>query len=448
MQTQEKEFTTAALISLAVPIVLEAVLNIITGMIDSVMVSSAGTEAVSGIALVDPLMVLLAVSFYAIASGGAAVTSQYIGSRDMEKAKSSARQLLYVTVFVIVALCLGIVWFIPQILNLVYGDVEAAVFENARAYFYFVLPGMPCLAVATVCTALMRCIGKSKLGFYLSLGASLLNIAGNAVLIYIFRLGAAGAAIATTFSRLVWAVVAMVTVHNKQLPVYFEKLLQFRFDFPVMGRVVKLGAANGLESGLFEVGRVLVSRLIASFGTVFIAAQYVASTICNVGWTMVCSLGTVILFVVGQCIGAAKPEQAKNYTKKMILIANVMVWGFFGLVFLLRYALVGLFSFEKETLMVAGHYTGLGALVAIVTFYGCAFVPVSAFRAAGDVKYSVTLAIFSMFAFRVGLSYLLNALFDLGLYSVWIGMGVDWAFRSIHNVIHFHRGKWLTKKLI
>lgn len=281
-----------------------------------------------------------------------------------------------------------------------------------------------------------------------SLGASFLNIAGNAVMIYIFRLGAAGAAIATTFSRLVWAVVAMVIVHNKRLPVYFEKLLQFRFDFPVMKQVVRLGAANGLESGLFEVGRVLVSRLVASFGTVFIAAHYVASTVCNVGWTMVCSLGTVILFVVGQCIGAGKPEQAKEYTKKMIIIANVMVWVFFGLVFLLRYFVVGLFDFEKETLAVAGHYTGLGALVAIVTFYGCAFVPVSAFRAAGDVKYSVTLAIFSMFAFRVGLSYLLNALFDLGLYSVWIGMGVDWTFRSVHNVIHFHRGKWLTKKLI
>ena len=448
MQVQKKEFTTGALISLAVPIVLEAVLMIITGMIDSVMVSSAGTAAVSGIALVDPLMVLVAVSFYAIAAGGAAVTSQYIGSRDMEKAKTSARQLLYLTLFVILSICFVIFWFVPQILKLVYGVIEQAVFENAKAYFYFCLPGLPFLATATVCTALMRCMGKSKLAFYLAIGASLVNIAGNAVLIYGFELGAAGAAIATTFSRAVWAVVTMIILHDKKLPVYFEKLLRFELDFSIMGRVMKIGAANGLESGLFEVGRVLVGRLVASFGTVFIAAQYVASTICNIGWNMVCSLGTVLLFVVGQCIGAGKPEQAKSYSKKMIVIGNIMVLVYFGLVFLLRQPLASLFDFEQETLSVAGRFTGLGALVAIVTFYGCAFVPVSAFRAAGDVKYSVTLAIFSMFAFRVGLSYLLNALLDLGLYSVWIGMGVDWIFRSVHNIIHFHRGKWLTKKLI
>lgn len=448
MQTEKKEFTTAALISLAVPIILEAVLWIITGMIDGVMVSSAGAAAVSGIALVDRLMVFLAVSFYAIAAGGAVVTSQYIGNRDFEKAKVSARQLLYVTVFVIVSLCLVIIWFVPQILNLVYGDVEQAVFESAKAYFYYVLPGMPCLAVATVCTALMRTMGKSKLGFYLALGASVLNILCNGVLIYGFRLDAAGAAIATTFSRLVWAVVAMIILHNKNLPVYFEKLLHIRLDFPVMKSVMKLGAANGLESGLSQFGGVLVTSLVATFGTTLIAANYVATTICNIGWSMVDALATVLLFVVGQCIGAGKTEQAKEYTKKLLIAGNAMMLVFFGLVFLLRQPLVSLFEFEKETLDVAAHFTGLGALLTIFTIYGCAYVPISAFRATGEVKYGAVLTVVSIVVFRVGFSYLLHYLFHLGLYSVWIGMGADWLFRSALNIRHFRKGKWLTKKAI
>ncbi len=448
MQSSKKEFTTKALINLAVPIILEAVLWIITGMIDAVMVSTAGAAAVSGIALVDRLMVFLAVSFYALAAGGAVVTSQYIGSRDFEKARVSARQLFYVTVFVIVSLCLVIVWFIPQILSLVYGNIERDVFESAKAYFLYVLPGMPCLAVATVCTALMRTMGKSKLGFYLAFGASVLNILCNAVLIYGFHLNAAGAAIATTVSRFVWAVVAMVILHNKNLPVYFEKLLHIRLDIPVMKSVLKLGAANGLESGLAQFGGVLVSSLVATFGTMMIAANYVATTICNIGWSMVDALATVLLFVVGQCIGAGKTRQAKDYAKKLIIAGNGMMLVFFGLVFLLRQPLAGLFEFEQETLTMAVHFTGLGALLTIATLYGCAYVPVSAFRASGEVKYGAVLTVVSVVVFRVGFSYLLHWVFHLGLYSVWIGMGADWLFRTVLNLIHFHQEKWLTKKVI
>lgn len=441
-------FTNKALVSLAVPIIIESVLAIITGMADSTMVSSAGEAAVSGISLVDQLFILLVMVFSAIASGGVVVTAQYIGNQDFKKARTSARQLLYATTAIALVITLSVVGLIPQVLHLVYGELEPEVFENAKVYFFYAILGMPFLAVASSCTALLRTMSHSKLALLLALGANILNVAGNAILIFGFKLGAAGAAIATTFSRVVWATVAMIILHNRNLPVYFDHLLKFRMDWDVMGRVMKIGVANGLENGLFQVGKLLVARLVSTFGTVFIAANYVANTLCNIGWTIVGSLGTVLLTVVGQCIGAREPEQAKAYTKKFLILSHIMVIVLFGSVFLLRHQLVRLFDFGPEALDACAYFAGVGAIFTICSFYGSAFVPVAAFRSAGDVRYAVILAVGSMFTFRVGLSYLLNHLLELGLLSVWIGMWADWFCRAILNTIHFRRGKWAHKRLI
>lgn len=441
-------FSNRALVSLSVPIAIDAVLAIFTGMVDTAMVSSAGEAAVSGISLVDSLFLLFVTAFSAIASGGVVVTAQYIGNQDREKAKKSANQLLYAATFIALLITLATLFFIPQILHMVYGELETAVFESAREYFFFTLLGMPFLAVASSCTALLRTMSRSKLALFLALGANVLNMGGNAILIYGFDMGAAGAAISTSVSRVVWAVVAMCFMHSRKLPVYFENLLKFRLDFDVMRRVLRIGVANGLESGLFQVGKLLVASLVSSFGTIAIAANSIANTLCNIGWTIVGSFSTVLLTVVGQCIGADEQEQAKAYTKKILKLGHVLVFVLFGSVFLLRHQLVGLFDFGPEALEASAYYTGVGALLTIAALYANAFLPVAAFRAAGDVRYAVILAVGSMFTFRVGLSYLLNALFDMGLMAVWIGMWADWTCRGILNTLRFRSNKWLHKKVI
>ena len=441
-------FSNRALVSLSVPIVLDAILAIFTGMVDTAMVSSAGEAAVSAISLIDQLFLLFVTVFSAIASGGVVITAQYIGSGDLKKARSSANQLLYASTFLALFITVAAIGFIPQIIRLVYGQLEDAVFENAKAYFFYVLLGMPFLAVASACTALLRTMQRSRLALFLAIGTNIINIGGNATLIFGFKMGAAGAAISTTVSRIIWAVVAMCFMHKRVLPVYFEKLLKFRLDFDVMRRVLKVGTANGLESGLFQVGKLLVASLVSSFGTISIAAYSVASTLGNIGWTTVGSLGTVLLTVVGQCIGADKPEQAKYYAKRFIVLGHILVVVLFGSVFLLRHQLVRLFSFGPEALELSAYYTGAVALFTIGAFYGSAFLPVAAFRSAGDVRYAVVMAVSTMFVFRVGLSYLLNAVTDLGLMCVWLGMYADWTCRTILNTFRFRNGKWLTKKLI
>ena len=442
-------FSNRALVGLMIPIILDALLSIIAGMVDSAMVSSAGEAAVSAVSLVDSINILFISMFASIAVGGSVVTTQYVGSRNYKQGCISANQLFYAGLTISTVLMLVLLALKEPILHKVYGHIEADVLENALTYFSITLIGYPFSAVGNASTAILRSMGKNRQAVTTTIAFNVINVIGNATLIYGFHLGVAGAAISTTFSRMVFAVWSVSLAHSKKLPVHFSKLLHIRLDFDIMRRVLRIGLTNGMESSMFHIGKILISSLVSSFGTIFIAANSVSFTINNIGWTIVGSMGTVLLTVVGQCIGAGEPDQAKRYTKKLLTVATVFLFVMFSFVFLMRHHLVRLFDFSQEALEVSAYYTGVYALLSMVALYSFSFVPMSAFRAAGDIRYAVTLSIFSMFAFRVASCYVLNALFpSLGLMCVCLGMALDWAFRAVCNIRRYRSGKWLHKKLI
>ncbi len=441
-------FSNRALVNLTIPIALNSLMAILMGMADSVMVSSAGAAAVSAVSLVDAINNVFTTAFDAIPIGGSVVTSQYIGARQYEKAKASVRQILY-SGFAIAVICMALLLcFRKQMLNLIYGTIEQDVFDNAVTYFTLTLIGFPFLVIGCTSTATLRAMAKNRQAVTITITANILNVIGNAILIYGFHMGVAGAAIATTLSRVVWCVWGIFAIQSKKLPIQVGKILPLRLDWDIMKRVLRVGTTNGFENALFYVGRLLVSSLIASLGTVYIAAYSLASNLNNFGWTMVSAFTLTSMTVVGQCVGAGKKEQAKQNAKKLLFAATVTTVVCFSLIAIFSNQLVSLYNLTPEELAVAAYHTRFAAILTICTGYSMCFVPMGAFRSAGDIRYPVIVTTSTMFIFRVGLSYLLCYVFHLGLMSVWIGMATDWLCRTILNSIHFTRGKWLEQKLI
>lgn len=441
-------FTNKALVSLAVPIVLDSFLAILAGLVDAAMVSTAGEAAVSAISLVDNINMLFIYLMSAMATGGAVVTAQYIGSRNISKAKIAANQLMYISLAVSLAIMLPMLLLAPAVVKLVYGQIEADVFEHCKTYFFYILIGYPFFAIGTSCSALMRSMAKSKPALFVAAAVNVVNVIGNAILIYGFKMGVTGAAVSTTLSRVIWAAVSMWMLHSKNLAVHFDKLFKFKIDFDIMRRVTNIGMANGLENSLFQLGKILVSSLISTFGTIAIAANSVANTVLTIGWNTIGALGTTLLTVVGQCVGADEYGQARIYTKKIANFGLIVVVTLFGSIFLLRNQIVGLFSFGPEALAESAKFVGIGALLTIGSVYAWSFMPMHAFRAAGDTRYALVLSVSSMFTFRVALSYLLGAYLKMGLLGVWLGMWADWVCRTVFNIARFKNGKWLNKKVI
>ncbi len=441
-------FSNRALINLGVPIALNSLMAIFMGMADSVMVSSAGVAAVSAVSLVDAVNNVFTTSFDAIPIGGSIVTSQYIGARQYEKAKESVRQILYSGVMIALVCMTLLLCFRKQVLNLIYGTIEQDVFDHAVTYFTLTLISFPFLVTGCTATATLRAMAKSRQAVTITITVNLLNVVGNAILIYGFKMGVAGAAISTTFGRIVWCIWGLLAMRSKKLPMQIKNIFPIRVNWDTMKRVLRVGTTSGMENGLFYVGRLAVSSLVASLGTIYVAAYSLASTLNNFGWVMLGTFTTTSMTVVGQCVGAGEKGQAKQNAKKLLMASTVTMLATFSLVFLFRNQLVRLYDLTPEELDVAAYYTGVAALLTIFTGYSMSFVPMGMFRAAGDIRYPMAVTLTTMAVFRVGLSYLLCLGFGLGLMGVWLGMAADWLCRTILNTIHFCRGKWLDKKLI
>ena len=451
METASKRaplFSNRALLNLGVPLALNSLMAIFMGMADSVMVSSAGATAVSAVSIVDAVNNVFVTVSDSIPTGGSVVTSQYIGARQQEKAKESIRQILYSGIIIATFLMVLLLCLRKQVLRLIYGSIETAVFNQAVTYFTIILLSFPFLVAGCTATATLRSMAKSRLAVTITISANIINVIGNAILIYGFDLGVAGAAISTVFGRIVWCIWGLMALRSEKLPVKLEKVFPVRIHWDIMKRVLRVGLGTGFENSLLHIGRLALSSLSASFGTIYIAAYSLSNTLNNFGWVMITAVTTTAMTVVGQCIGAGEKDQARQYAKKLLTVGCCIMLTMFSLIFLLRHQLVSMYQLTPEELEVAAYNTGILAILTMCSCYFMAFTPMGIFRAAGDMHYPVIVACSAMVFFRVGLSYLLCYGFQMGLMGIWLGMSADWAFRSVCNTVHFLRGKWLDKKLI
>ena len=437
-------FTRKDLTRIFLPLLLEQILAVTVGMFDSMMVSSAGEAAVSGVSLVDSINILLSNIFAALATGGAVVCSQFLGRRDHEAARTSAKQLYYVVFFVSSAIMAIALLFRSSLLSLIFGRIEADVMGHAQIYFLFTALSYPFLAVYNGGAAIFRAIGNSKISLYVSLGMNAVNIAGNAILIYGLGLGAAGAAIATLFSRILGAIVMLVLSYNKENPIYVGKLFRVRLNFPIIRNILHIGVPSGMENGMFQFGKLLTQSLVSTFGTAAIAANAVAHTLSSFEYAAGGAVGLTMITVIGRCVGAGEKEQAKQYVKKLMGVAYAVMLAVALLLTLFAKPIIGVYKLSAESAALALTLIFLHNVFA-ATIWPLAFTLPNSFRAASDVRYPMIVSVLSMWIFRVACSYVFALGLDMGVLGVWVSMMIDWVVRAILFVIRFCSGRWLTK---
>ena len=186
-QIHERPFTNQDLLRLLIPLVIEQLLAVTVGLADSLMVSTLGEAAVSSVSLVDSVNVLLNSLFASLAAGGAIVTGQYIGARNVEKSQKSAEQLLIFNATVALGITAVMYLLQKSIIYGLFGAIEPEVASNSLAYFRIVELSIPFLAVYSAGAALFRVMGNSKISMKISLVMNLINVSGNALLIYVFN---------------------------------------------------------------------------------------------------------------------------------------------------------------------------------------------------------------------------------------------------------------------
>ena len=440
-------FTNRMIRSLLIPVVLEQLLNSIMGTADTMMVSNVGSAAISAVSLVDSINILVIQAFSALAAGGAIVCAQYIGQQNQERANESARQVLFIITLisiVVSAICLG---FKKPLLRLIFGSVEADVMRASEIYFFYTALSFPFIALYDAAASIFRAQDNTKGPMTISMISNIMNIVGNAIMIWGFHMGVAGAAIATLISRIFCALVVLIQLRRDRQPIVVRDYLKIRPDWPMIGRILGIGIPSGVETSMFQLGKLAIQSTVSTLGTVAIAAQAMTNILENLNGIAGIGVGVGLMTIVGQCMGANRKDEAVYYIKKLSVIAEVTIIASCLLVFILTRPVTMLGGMEKTSADMCWHMVMWITIVKPIMWVS-AFVPAYGLRAAGDVKFSMISSCAVMWLCRFCLSVLLIRGLGFGPMGVWIGMFADWTVRAVLFTWRFHSRKWLEHKVI
>ena len=441
--TENRLFSKKDLRKLIIPLILEQTLAITVGMADTMMISSAGEAAVSGVSLVDMFNNLIISVLAALATGGAVVTSQCIGAGRREEACRSARQLVFTEAAITIGISVLVLLFHRQILGLFFGQIEADVMQNAIIYLIISVFSFPLLAVYDSCAALYRSMGNAQITLKISLLMNVINVVGNAIGVYVLKLGVAGVAIPSLVSRGVAGVVLFTLLHNPDNLVFLTRE-KFKVDATIVKRILFIGIPSGIENGIFQLGRVLVVSIIAAFGTSQIAANGVPNSLDSMGCIVGQAMSLAMITVIGRCVGAGEEGQVRYYTKKLLGETYFYTAVINSIILLLLPWILQIYGLGEETTRLSYILVMIHDGMAIF-LWPASFVLPNMLRACNDVKYTMVVSIFSMITFRIGFSYVFGVHMGWMAVGVWAAMVIDWVFRVLCFVGRYLAGTWRKK---
>jgi putative MATE family efflux protein len=454
---RELLFSNKDVLKITIPMFLQQVLNFTVGMINTMMVSSAGEAAVSGVSLVNTLDNVLIVFFTALVTGGSVVVAQVLGTKKTKEISNVAKQLIYAATIVAVLLT-ALVWiFKTPILNMLFGDAEADVMAHAIDYFSIVSLSFPLLAITEAAGACFRSAGNSFISLMTTLFINIFVICGNSIFVIGLGMEAKGTALATLCARFLGAVILLVLIHRKKYPVHVEHILHYRPNFRIVKNILHIGIPNGIENTLFQFGRLLMQSLIAMLGTTVIAANAVALNVVQFQYSVNGAFIACMIPIVGRCIGAKKIDQAKYFSRKLLLLEFIVLAVVSIGILVFIDPLMALYNISSEGVELSKQLI-ISHVVAAAIIYPLGFLTPSIFQAAADVRFTMVVSMLSMWVLRVAFGYLLAletisvfglftiSGFGLGIWGVWIAMVSDWLLRAIVYMIRYISGRWLKVK--
>lgn len=444
---QEHLFTNKQLKALLIPLIVEQLLNSMMGMVDTVMVSNIGEAAVSAVSLVDSINILVIQLLSALATGGTIVCAQYLGRKDKEESCRAARQVLLTTTVISLAMAIVCILFCKPLLQLVFGKVDADVMSASQIYFYVTAASFPFIGIFDVGGAFYRAEGNSRYPMMISILSNVMNIVGNAILIFVAHWGVFGAAFATLLSRIFCAVVVMYSLRKPKQIIVIDSYHTIRPDFPLIKKILLVGIPSGIENGMFQFGKLAIQSSVSTLGTMAISAQAITTILENLNGMAAIGIGIGLTTIVGQCIGAGRKDEAVYYIKKLMVYGEIALIVSCLVVYIIARPVTLLAGMESEAAALCLHMLGWITLIKPIVWNG-AFIPAYGLRAAGDVKYTMICSTVSMWVCRVLLCRVLIAYFGFGPMAVWIGMFVDWSVRSVLFIHRFHGDKWLKHHVI
>ena len=435
------------IIRLALPVALENVLHMAVFIVDLIMVGRLGTVPVAAVGLAGALGFIIAMIFTALNVGTTALVARNFGAKQKDEARKVAGQSLLITLVFGIIVSPFIFYFADNILVLM--SAEENVVLLGSQYLKIVLSFFIFRLIILTGASIFRGAGDTKTPMLITLVMNCVNILFNWLLIFgiwIFpRMEVAGAAWATSIAYTIGALLISYRLLSRKsiLTISFKHIVNVNIS--IIKRILRISLPATLDASLTQMGYLFFIKIVTMLGTVSLAAHQIAIRIEALSFMPGFALGVATTTIVGQSLGANKPDLARLSMRKNCQIVLALM-GFFAFIFLVfAKPMASIFHPEQDVLALSAYCVMIAALeqpaLAIYIVYA------GGLRGAGDTFSPMIVTIVGTLCIHLPVAYIFGIVLEWGLAGIWFGAALDWIVRAIAVYILFRKGRWRTIKV-
>ncbi len=440
-----------SIMKLALPVVAEQFMIMIVGVISMAYAGHIGKEAINAVGFNNSMHMFIIGIFAAISTGSTVLIARLIGFGDIEKAKMAIRHS--VVLGGILAFLLSVIFFIfsSNIVRFLFNGAEEAVLKATETYFRIILYSLPLALLNVIISGGLRGAGDTKTPMLIANVVNILNAALGYILIFGINLGGIetkglgieGAAVSVAVSRALGGILSFLALCKRNSIIKVNVFQKFKPDKDLVSRMLNIGIPASMEQLLMYGGFLIFQMILVRMGTLASAVYQVIMSISNIIASPMWGFSIASTTLVGQCLGAKKPDTAEKsiwLTQKIAVLITVVIT-----IILFAFPSLFLSIYTKDPEVMKTGISSLRLYCMAQPFMVIVYVLSGAMRGAGDIKYVMTTTFLGIWCGRILLTILLERFLRLGISGVWIAMLMDFLVRSVMYVSRLKRGKWKVK---
>ena len=455
-QKQQEKYSTKEFyknfIKVAWPATMESVLLGLVNFIDSIMVSTQGTEAVAAVGLTNQPRFIFYAVFFAFNIGVTAIVSRRKGENDRESANKCLAQAVSLCMILGVLLVGTAIYFAEPLLR--FSGAEDATIGMATIYFRITMIGMLFTSISLIINASQRGSGNTRISMTTNMTANIVNCCFNALLInglfFFPKLGVTGAAIATMMGNMTSCAMSIYSVSHPDRFLHLRPAALFKFRKKDLSLICKISSSAAIEQVFMRFGFFIVAKMIAELGTTDFATHTICMSIVNLSFCFGDGLGVAASSLVGQNLGKRRPDYSIIYGKAAqrigfcIAVMLMLLFTFGGEMLINLFMSKGeenaklIVSIGVKILLILAAITP--AQISQVIYSGCV-------RGAGDTIYAAVVSLVCIALVRPIMTYTMCYILPFGVIGAWVAMSIDQYLRLLFMFIRFSSGKWAKVKV-
>lgn len=434
---------------MAVPVLTEQLFITSIGVLNTIIASGLGKNAISAIGAVDSFNNIIIFFFNSLAVGGTVIVAQYAGQGNNEKIKDASCQSIFSSVIFSFIITIIVYFFRNTIMYTFYGNIEKEVLDYSVVYFSITLLTYPLVAFSFIASGILRGSGRPKKPMKINIIINIINIILSYLLIYGIRIdnfningmGVKGAAIAVFIARFIGVFLFIYVLADNPKKIKIKALKNFSIDFSMQKSILNVGIPSGIETLIFNIGKFVQQIFIISLGTASIASNTIAWSVFTLLIIPGSALSIVATTMVGNFMGMKNENEAEKISFYLMKLATICKLIISIIVFPLATFIASIYSKDTEVIYLTAQIIRLNA-IAIPIIWPLAFIIPSGLRGAGDSKFTMIVSIVSLWIFRVLFGYLFSITLNFGIIGLWIAMYFDWITRAIIYYKRLKKGAW------